>query len=194
MRKRTIAVVAVAATVGILAAVGSAEGDTTAGDGTAVADTPAPAPSTSLPVEPAPVEETTPPPSAPAEETTPPPAEHVTRSPKPSSPPPATKPAPALTVQIVSLPPTGQGSVATAIAHTTPAANCSIDVDYKSGPATAAGLVPKTASGAGAVRWTWKVGTRTTPGDWPVTVTCTHRAASDSDQRLLTVLDTGKAG
>lgn len=155
MRKRTIAVVAVAATVGILAAVGSAEGDTTAGDGTAVADTPAPAPSTSLPVEPAPVEETN-------EETTPPPAEHVTRSPKPSSPPPATKPAPAFTVQIVSLPPTGQGSVATAIALTTPAANCSIDVDYKSGPATAAGLDPKTASGAGAVRWTWKVGTRTT--------------------------------
>ena len=188
MRKRTVAVVAVAATVGILTAVGNAaEGDTTAGTGTAAADTPAPAPSTSLPVEPIPAEETTPPPP-------PPPAPAVTPSPKPSARPPTTKPAPALTVQIVSLPPTGQGTFATATAHTAPAANCSIDVDYKSGPASAAGLDPKTASAAGAVRWTWKVGTRTTPGDWPVTVTCTHRSASESDQRFLTVLDTGEAG
>ena len=124
----------------------------------------------------------------------PPPAPAVTPSPKPSTRPPTTKPAPALTVQIVSLAPTGQGTFATATAHTAPAANCSIDVDYKSGPASAAGLDPKTASAAGAVRWTWKVGTRTTPGDWPVTVTCTHRSASESDQRFLTVLDTGEAG
>jgi hypothetical protein len=184
MRKRTIAVVAVAATVGLLTAVGNAaDGDTTAGTGTAAADTPAPAPGTSLPVEPAQVEETTPPP-APA----------VTRPPHPSTRPPTTKPAPALTVQIVSLPPTGQGNLVTATVRTAPAADCAIDVEYKSGPATAAGLDQKTAPGSGIVRWTWKVGTRTTPGDWPVTVTCAYRAASESDQRPLTVLDTGKAG
>ena len=184
MRKRTIAVVAVAATVGLLTAVGNAaDGDTTAGTGTAAADTPAPAPGTSLPVEPAQVEETTRPP-APA----------VTRPPHPSTRLPTTKPAPALTVQIVSLPPTGQGNLVTATVRTAPAADCAIDVEYKSGPATAAGLDQKTASGSGIVRWTWKVGTRTTPGDWPVTVTCAYRAASESDQRPLTVLDTGKAG
>ena len=103
-------------------------------------------------------------------------------------------PDPALTVQIVSLPPTGQGNLVTATVRTAPAADCAIDVEYKSGPATAAGLDQKTASGSGIVRWTWKVGTRTTPGDWPVTVTCAYRAASESDQRPLTVLDTGKAG
>ena len=39
-------------------------------------------------------------------------------------------------------------------------------------PSTASGLRPKTASSAGAASWAWKVGSRTTPGSWPVTVTC----------------------
>jgi hypothetical protein len=116
--------------------------------------------------------------------TTPPPA------PRPST----TRPAPPLTVTIVGLPPTGQGNVATATARTAPNANCSIDVEYKSGPSTAAGLYPKTASASGTVAWSWKVGTRTTPGTWPVTVTCTRRGATESDQRLLTVFDTGSPG
>jgi len=38
------------------------------------------------------------------------------------------------------------------------------------------------------------VGTRTTPGDWPVTVTCTRGDAVQSDQQSLTVTDTGKPG
>jgi hypothetical protein len=116
----------------------------------------------------------------------------TTRPPRPSTRPPA--PPPALTVAIVSLPPTGQGSLATATAHTAPGANCTIDVEYKSGTSTAAGLYPKTASPSGAVSWTWMVGTRTTPGDWPVTVTCTRGDAVESDEQLLTVLDTGKPG
>jgi len=49
---------------------------------------------------------------------------------------------------------------------------CTIEVDYKSGPSTAAGLIPKTSDLAGDVSWTWKVGARTTPGTWPITVTC----------------------
>jgi hypothetical protein len=108
--------------------------------------------------------------------------------------PPTAKPAPSLTVAIVSLPPTGQGNVATATAHTAPNASCSIEVEYKSGSSTAAGLYPKTASASGAVSWSWLVGPRTTPGDWPVTVTCTRRGEVESDQRLLTVLDTGSPG
>ncbi len=82
----------------------------------------------------------------------------------------------------------------TATVHTAAHANCTIEVEYKSGPSTAAGLYPKTASASGAVSWNWVVGTRTTPGDWPVTVTCTRGGAVESDQQFLTVIDTGKPG
>jgi len=44
-------------------------------------------------------------------------------------------------------------------------------VYYKSGPSHAAGLYPKRPVG-GRVSWTWKVGTRTTPGRWPIRVSC----------------------
>ena len=37
-------------------------------------------------------------------------------------------------------------------------------------------------------------GTRTHPGDWPVTVTCTRDDAVENDQQSLTVIDTGKPG
>ena len=73
-------------------------------------------------------------------------------------------------------------------------AACSIDVEYKSGPSKAADLDPKVTSASGEVSWTWLVGSRTTPGDWPVTVTCTLNGASSTDQKLLTVIDTGKSG
>jgi hypothetical protein len=154
---------------------------TTSAAPTITATTPPPPPTTS----PSPA-----PPTATVKPTT----RTTTPPPRPSTRPPTTKPAPPLTVAIVSLPPTGQGSYATATVQTAPAASCSIQVEYKSGPATAAGLDPKTASASGAVQWTWKVGTRTTPGSWPVTVTCTRRSASESDQRFLTVLDTGNPG
>jgi hypothetical protein len=117
---------------------------------------------------------------------TPPPAP----APRPRTP----RPAPPLTVTIVSLPPAGQGNVATATAQTASSANCSIVVEYKSGPSTARGLYPKTASSAGTVAWSWIVGTRTTPGSWPVTVTCSRGGQTDTAQRFLTVLDTGKPG
>jgi micrococcal nuclease len=64
------------------------------------------------------------------------------------------------------------GQNATLQVKTAPNTSCSIEVDYKSGPSTAAGLVPKTSDGAGNVSWTWKVGANTTPGAWPITVTC----------------------
>ena len=65
-----------------------------------------------------------------------------------------------------------RGSNATLQAKTSANTSCSIEVDYKSGPSTAAGLVTKNSDGAGNVSWTWKVGANTTPGAWPITVTC----------------------
>jgi hypothetical protein len=53
-------------------------------------------------------------------------------------------------------------------ANTEPGAFCNITVYYKSGPSEAQGLDPKDADSSGNVSWTWKVGTRTTPGTWRV--------------------------
>jgi len=61
---------------------------------------------------------------------------------------------------------------ATLTISTTPGASCSIVVRYKSGPSRAKGLIPKVASGSGRVSWTWRVGFNTTPGRWPIVVTC----------------------
>jgi hypothetical protein len=61
---------------------------------------------------------------------------------------------------------------ATLTISTTPGANCSIVVYYKSGASRAKGLVPKMASNSGRVSWTWRVGSNTTPGRWPIVVTC----------------------
>jgi hypothetical protein len=61
---------------------------------------------------------------------------------------------------------------ATLTVSTAPGANCSIAVHYKSGPSRAKGLIPKLASSSGRVSWTWRVGSNTTPGRWPIVVTC----------------------
>ena len=50
-------------------------------------------------------------------------------------------------------------------------ATCSITVYYKSGPSEAEGLYSKRTRHR-RVSWTWKVGTRTTPGRWPIVVSC----------------------
>jgi len=63
-------------------------------------------------------------------------------------------------------------SDATLAISTSPSANCSIVVHYKSGPSRAKGLVPKVASSSGRVNWTWRVGSNTTPGRWPIIVIC----------------------
>jgi micrococcal nuclease len=56
--------------------------------------------------------------------------------------------------------------------QTAPGAICAITVHYKSGPSRARGLVPKPADRKGRVVWQWRVGSNTTPGRWPVDVTC----------------------
>jgi hypothetical protein len=112
-------------------------------------------------------------------DTTPSDTTQATASPSTSavaSPTPAESPSPAAqqtVVTFVNAPLTvGRGSNATLQVKTAPNTSCSIEVDYKSGPSTAAGLVVKTSDGAGNVNWTWKVGANTTPGAWPITVTC----------------------
>src|SRR5213593_3503528 len=67
--------------------------------------------------------------------------------------------------------PIGAGSYAHLTASVSPSRTCSISVSYKSGRSHAAGLYPKRPTG-GRVSWTWKVGTRTTPGRWPIVVSC----------------------
>jgi hypothetical protein len=98
---------------------------------------------------------------------------------KPSPTPPApspkpTPPVPAQTVvRFVNAPLTARrGANATLRVTTAANTSCSIEVDYASGPSTAAGLGTKNSDGAGNVSWTWKVGAKTTPGSWPITVTC----------------------
>ncbi len=76
-------------------------------------------------------------------------------------------------VRVVSLTsPVSPGQDATIVAQTAPNADCRISVVYKSGPSRASGLYPKAADRRGVVRWTWRVGTRTTPGRWPIIITC----------------------
>lgn len=84
-----------------------------------------------------------------------------------------TAPAARTSVRLISVTsPIAHGAYATLRARvSTSRVSCSITVYYKSGPSHAQGLYPHRPSG-GRVSWTWKVGTRTTPGRWPITVSC----------------------
>jgi len=78
-----------------------------------------------------------------------------------------------LPVSVVALSsPAAPSSDATLEIQTAPGASCSITVQYKSGPSRAQGLVPKVADGKGRVGWLWRVGSNTTPGKWPIIVSC----------------------
>jgi hypothetical protein len=67
-------------------------------------------------------------------------------------------------------------------ARCSPGASASIEVDYESGPSHALGLYDKTADANGYVEWTWRVGSRTTPGTWPIIVTCNGESATTQFQ------------
>jgi hypothetical protein len=60
---------------------------------------------------------------------------------------------------------------------------CSITVRYKSGPSHAQGLFRKSPV-RGRVSWTWKVGTRTTPGTWPIYVSCGRAGSAYTSFRV----------
>jgi hypothetical protein len=94
----------------------------------------------------------------------------------------------ALRVRITRLAsPISRGAEASLGASTLAGAACTITVEYKSGPSKAAGLGPETASASGALLWSWRVGSKTTPGTWPVTVRCTAGSRSASATAYLTV-------
>lgn len=63
------------------------------------------------------------------------------------------------------------GEDATLIARTAPGSSCTIAVFDKPGRSRDRRLVVKTADIQGIVMWTWQVGT--TPGTYPILVTCT---------------------
>jgi hypothetical protein len=75
-------------------------------------------------------------------------------------------------VRLVSVTsPISPGNAASLVVRVSPARSCSITVHYKSGPSKAKGLTTKRPI-AGVVSWSWIVGTRTTAGRWPITVSC----------------------
>jgi hypothetical protein len=75
-------------------------------------------------------------------------------------------------VKLVSVTsPASPGSYATLTASVSQSSSCKIIVMYKSGSSHASGLYPK-RSLRGRVSWTWKVGTNTTGGRWPIYVLC----------------------
>ena len=93
-----------------------------------------------------------------------------------------------VSLEIVSVTsPVNPGNYATLEARVTPEAQCSITVYYKSGPSTAQGLYPKQADNNGDVFWTWKVGSRTTPGSWRIVVTATHEGQTVSQETYFIV-------
>jgi hypothetical protein len=88
------------------------------------------------------------------------------------NPPPASTPRRHGMVKLVSVTsPVRAGADATLVAAAPTGATCSIVVTYKSGPSLAGGLYSQRVR-SGRVSWTWTVGTRTTPGRWPVDVSC----------------------
>ena len=79
------------------------------------------------------------------------------------------------------------GQDASITIRTTAGASCSIVVEYKSGPSQAKGLGPEKANSSGVASWTWLVGSRTTHGSWPVTVTCSSGGKTASGHATLVV-------
>ena len=76
-----------------------------------------------------------------------------------------------ISISVVSLnSPISAGNNAKLTIQTVPGAVCSITVYYKSGPSSAAGLGSQTADASGQATWSWKVGSRTTPGMWEIVV------------------------
>jgi hypothetical protein len=78
-----------------------------------------------------------------------------------------------LPISVVSLSsPVAPFDDATMEIQTKPGANCAISVLYKSGPSRARGLISQVADRKGRIGWRWRVGSNTTPGRWPIVVTC----------------------
>jgi len=74
-------------------------------------------------------------------------------------------------IQIISLTsPVNPGQDATIQIKGTPNTTYSINVYYKSGASKSNDLYPKESDSEGLVEWTWQVGSRTSAGDWKITI------------------------
>lgn len=94
-----------------------------------------------------------------------------------------------LTIKVVSLTsPVGRGSSASLSIRTSAGARCSIEVQYSSGPSSASGLGDKTASSTGTIGWTWRVGTNTALGTWPIYIDCSKGSAYNVLETRFTVV------
>lgn len=83
--------------------------------------------------------------------------------------------------------PVSPGSSATVKVKTAPGADCSIAVEYKSGRSKAKGLDSKKADAAGDVSWTWVVGSNTSSGWYPITVTASMDGQSVTEETTFVV-------
>jgi hypothetical protein len=124
-------------------------------------------------------------PPAPTPKPTPAPTPRPTPRPSPA---PTRTPTPSISIKKVSLiSPIGRGAYETLEIKTLAGASCSITVTYASGPSKAAGLDPTKADSSGYASWTWKVGTSTTLGTWPIDVRCVKSGASAKKRFSFTV-------
>ena len=94
------------------------------------------------------------------------PTPEVTPIPEPTDAPPLSVTKVSLTASVCN------GCTASVTIKTSAGAYCTIDVVYNSGSSTAAGLGPKTAGSTEKIKWSWKVGTRTATGTYPIYIDC----------------------
>ena len=136
------------------------------------------------PVTQAPVTEPPKPVTEPPAPVTQPPV--VTEAPKPVTPPPVVTEAPKQVLDILSVSsPIKGGQNATLSAKGKPNTAYDIKVVYSSGESSAKGLEDKTSDANGNVSWTWKVGAKTKPGTYTITV----KGGGETDTIKITVTD-----
>ncbi len=110
----------------------------------------------------------------------------VTEAPKPVTPPPVVTEAPKQVLDILSVTsPVEGGQNATLSAKGKPNTEYDIKVVYSSGESSAKGLENKKTDANGNVSWTWKVGAKTKPGTYTITV----KGGGETDTIKITVTD-----
>lgn len=110
----------------------------------------------------------------------------VTEAPKPVTQPPVVTEAPKQVLDILSVTsPVEGGQNATLSAKGKPNTEYDIKVVYSSGESSAKGLENKKADANGNVSWTWKVGAKTKPGTYTITV----KGGGETDTIKITVTD-----
>ena len=114
------------------------------------------------------------------------PPKPVTEPPAPVTHPPVVTEAPKQVLDILSVTsPIGGGQNATLSAKGKPNTAYDIKVVYSSGESSAKGLEDKTSDANGNVSWTWKVGAKTKPGTYTITV----KGGGETDTIKITVTD-----